>query len=70
MKTTLFAAALALVSAKSADFSSDSYIAMSAQDKHDKLWASVTANEKSYGWYNAVEMLGIMTESMAPTFDT
>ena len=55
-KSISFCAALlaAIAAAKDGkDFKGDAYIALSAEDKSDKIWAKVTENSKSGSWHFA-----------------
>ena len=47
--------------------SSDSYLALSAQQKNDIIWANVMEDTTPGDWYGILEMPGIFTESMCPT---
>ena len=51
-------------------FQGSEYIGLSASAKSEQIWTAVTEDTKSASWYNAVEAGTIMTESMAPTFET
>lgn len=63
-------AAMAFAKKSGPAFNGPEYIAKSAAEKSEQIWASVIDNTKQASWYNVAQMGTIMTESMAPTFET
>jgi hypothetical protein len=65
------AAIAAVVAAKKGpSFNDDTYFGLPALEKANQIWESVIEDTKSNGWYSAVSMGGIFTESMEPTLHT
>lgn len=62
-------AALSVVAVSAADpsFNDQTYLGKKAQDKISQIWSSTVTSTTPQGWYNAVEMAGLLTESMTPT---
>lgn len=60
----LFTAGIAAKDGK--DFKGTEYIALTRQEKSDKIWAKVTENSDSGSWH----FLETLTVSQAPVFDT
>lgn len=57
----------AIASAKDgSDFNGDAYIALTRQQKSDKIWGKVTENTDSGSWHLA----GALVVSQDPVFDT
>jgi len=43
------------------------YESQTAYQKQKELWGWVIQNQKPYGWYSALSMVGLFTESMSPS---
>lgn len=56
-----------VVAAADPSFNDSIYLAKSAEEKVSQIWNSGILNTKPQGWFNAIEMTGLLTESMTPT---
>jgi len=52
----------------SLDVSSAEYLTLSAMEKMRRIWSNCMMNTSSAPWYSKLEMLGMVTEAMCPTF--
>ena len=59
--------AMTVQSAASWEKSGPAYEKMSAQAKESALWKDISADQNSYGWYSALSLGGLFTESMLPS---
>jgi hypothetical protein len=57
----------AVASASSWEKIGKDYESKSAATKKAELWSEITANQETYGWYNALSLGGLFTESMDPS---
>ena len=55
---------------KDGSFSTKSYQAESAASKQESMWSKIIADTTSGSFPSALELAGIFTEPMAPTFET
>ena len=55
---------------KDGSFSPKSYQAESAASKQESMWSKIIADTTSGSFPSALELAGIFTEPMAPTFET
>jgi hypothetical protein len=62
-------ASLSAVLAAAASFNDAAYLAKSAAEKSALIMTQVNANKTPNGWYNALSMATILTESMSPTVE-
>jgi hypothetical protein len=67
--TSFVFASLSVLAVSAADpsFNDQTYLGKKAQDKIQQIWSSAITSTTPQGWYNAVEMAGLLTESMTPT---
>jgi hypothetical protein len=56
-----------VVAAADPSFNDAAYLAKSSVEKVSQIWNSGIQNTKPQGWFNAIEMAGLLTESMTPT---
>ena len=63
----VLAAITAVVTAADPSFNDSVYLQKSAADKISQIWNIGIVNPKPQGWFNAIEMAGLLTESMTPT---
>lgn len=57
----------AVASASSWEKFGSDYEAKTAAAKEAELWQQITSNQETYGWYNALSLAGLFTESMDPS---
>ena len=64
----VLAALVTLVTASSEpSFNDATYLKKTAAEKAAQIWSQGITNVQPQGWYNALEMAGLLTESMNPT---
>jgi hypothetical protein len=66
---TIIVLVLSTSSCADDDFSSDSYNALTRQQKFNKIWGKVVEERVPYGWYSKISLLKLFFTKMKPTFD-